>query len=211
MKIEKFLAAAVMAFLTSAGAASAVSIDLNSYTVTYAATSGTSGDVTFTKDLASPYTASIGSTQSTPTNFFTANPASSCTSCTNNTASGTITVSFNFTQPTGISTFTETATYKAQYIGGTLSCSGDSGQTDCVDWTGATNGGPTGVLTVAVTSGLDMYLANASDWDISPQISFQDVPVPVPGPVAGSGLPGVFLAIGMIGLVGWRRRRKARA
>ena len=59
--------------------------------------------------------------------------------------------------------------------------------------------------------GLDMYLTNASDWNISTLISFQDVPAPVLGPVAGSGLAGVFLAIGMIGLVGWRRRRKAQA
>jgi hypothetical protein len=204
--IQKLIAAAAMVLLASTGTTSAnTSIDFT-YSLSYSPTSGTSGDVTLTKDLASPYSASIGTTQTTPTNFFTASPASSCTGCTNNTASGTITVTFNFTQPTGISQFTETATYKAQYSGGTLSCSGDSGQTDCVDWTGATNGTSTGVLTVAVTSGLDMYLGNASDWAISPTISFQDVPVP--GPAAGSGFPGLFFAIGMIGLVGWRRVAK---
>jgi MYXO-CTERM domain-containing protein len=212
MRIQKLLAAAAMAFLTSAGAASASSIPITfTYSVSYSATNG--NGPSFTDDLgtAGSYSANIGSTQTTPTNFFTASPAGSCGSgCVNNTASGTVTVSFTGVKINGVSvaSFSETATYQAKYGGTALSCTNSpSGDTDCIDWTGATNGGPTGLLTVPVTGALDMYLANASDWAISPQISFQDTPVGVPGPVAGSGLPGLALAgIGLF--VGWRRRRQ---
>jgi hypothetical protein len=37
--------------------------------------------------------------------------------------------------------------------------------------------------------------------------SFFLVPVPVPGPLAGAGIPGIVAALGMLGL-NWRRRRK---
>jgi MYXO-CTERM domain-containing protein len=120
------------------------------------------------------------------------------------TASGTITVVFTI----GTATFTETALYRAKYGGAELSCSSSgTGDTDCITWNNTgTDATSTSTGIIVQGNGFEIGLNNASDWDISPGIYWG-----TPGPTAGAGLPGVFLAIGMIALVGWRRRRKAQA
>jgi hypothetical protein len=202
MRIQKLLAAAATVLLTSAGTAYATTVTVTgSYTIGYTPIHG--NGPTITKLLSDPFTLTLTIDVPTPHyNFFTANPASTCGSgCVNFTASGTITVSFNFTQPAGqTKTFTETALYQAKYSGPALSCTtSPPGQTDCITWDPSND-----PMVVNFPNHFVLYVTfyNAQDWAITPQISF----LGVPGPIAGSGLEGVLLALGMTGLVGWRRR-----
>jgi len=203
--MRKFIAAAA-AFWVSAGVACATTISVNgSYTVSYTPSVGNGPAITyglnhngFTENLTLDVATS-------PTNFFTANPAGSCgTGCStnNNTASGTITVTFNFTQPSGATgNLTETGIYQAKYSGSPLPCtSSPAGQTDCINWSSAND-----PIAVHFSNGdvLDVKLYDAQDWAITPQVSFEMVP----GPVAGAGLPGWIVAgLGLAGLAMRRRR-----
>jgi hypothetical protein len=201
------LVAAATALLVSTGVACANTITVNgSYTVTYTPSVGNGPSISyglnhngFTENL----TLGVASPQM---NFFTATPNGSCgTGCgaNNNTASGTLTVTFSFTQPSGATgNLTETGIYQAKYSGSPLSCTTSPGpQTDCINWSGAND-----PIVVHFSNGdtLDVTLYNAQDWAITPKISFDMVNVP--GPIAGAGLPGLIAACG--GLLGWSRRRK---
>jgi hypothetical protein len=125
-----------------------------------------------------------------------------------------VTFSFKEAVSGATATLTETGTYQAKYSGSFLSCSGKSGtgQSDCIDWGTTTLASQTDDRLVTFTNGdvLDVTFYNAQDWSIAPKISFlerissHDTPIPLPGtlPLFASGL-------GALGLLGWRRKRKA--
>lgn len=136
-------------------------------------------------------------------NFFTANPSGSCTGCTGSTASGTITASFTFTEPSGATgTFSDTATYQANYTG-TLSCAGTANPADCVTWSTAND-----PITVNFSDGavMTVTLNNAEDWAITPTITFDMTKGPNAVPKQASL---ALFGTAILGLGVTRRRRKA--
>jgi hypothetical protein len=121
----------------------------------------------------------------------------------NNTTTGTLAVTFTFTEPSGTSnSVTADATYTANY----------SNLTDSVVWTSGTKiNGTTQEIVADFTDGavLDIFLVDASDWSITPDISFElatdpTTPIPATLPLFAGGLS-------MMGLLGWRRKRRAAA
>jgi hypothetical protein len=215
---QKLLAVTAAGLLMSAGAASAATIT-GYYSVSDAMTHGNAPTITddlgtFTSGHQYISTALQALTPNVPSgevNFITTSPAGSCGSgCINYTASGTLTITFNVTDAAGHSaTATQTGTYEAKYSGTYLGCSGKSGmgQSDCVDWTGS-NGTSTGKVTDVLNFGdgtiLDITLYNAEDWAITPKISFDLDPTPLP-----ATLPLFMSGLGALGLLGWRKKREA--
>jgi hypothetical protein len=215
--MQRLLAAATTLLLMSAGAASAATITGYygiSDTMTYGNAPTITDDLgTFTSGhqyISTTLQALTPGVPSGEVNFITTSPAGSCGSnCTNNTASGTITVTFNVTDAAGHNaTATQTGTYEAKYSGTDLSCSGKTGtgQSDCVDWTGNNGTSVTDVLNFGDGTILDITLYNAEDWAITPQISFDLDPTPLP-----ATLPLFMGGLGALGLLGWRKKRKAAA
>lgn len=168
-------------------------------------------------------------TETSPTSFFTASPQYECSGngCSGGhagTETDTLTINFSSLAINGLAgvsltdtALLEDATFTAAYSGSELPCAvGDgnsysaSGQSDCVIWNGASDtwDGST-ILTDDLSNGdvLDIYLYNASDWDITPTIGFelQDPQSNVPEPGSLS-----LLVAGIAGLAGFeliRRRR----
>ncbi len=139
-------------------------------------------------------------------NFFTIVPAS-CSKSPCGTVTGEVSVTIDFTEPATKKSpkvtgdLTVTGTYQANY-NGLLGCSSSTGkQTDCIDWTYADTPIP-----VMLSNGqiLDVTLYDAQDWDITPKISFELDPTPLP-----ATLPLFISGLGAIGLLGWRRKRTA--
>jgi hypothetical protein len=222
-------------FVAAAGTASAATvgtIDVT-YVVSYAPTKdgsnhsegngpGMTGDIgtwtsgTHTGVVAEAFGAS-GGTKS-DTNFLTLSPNGSCGSyCVSYTAYGTISVAFTFfDEGTGVTKYwTETGAYAARYSGTRLSCASTnspaSGETDCIDWSGAGTS-PTGSVSDTITLGSDtlvVTLYNAEDWNLYPGISLQltdgQTPLPAALPLFAGGL-GV-----MGGVLGWRNKKRKAA
>jgi hypothetical protein len=206
MKMRALLAAVVAMVLMSAGAASAGTVTV---TGNYSVSATGSGTYTgnkpgLTDDLPGTFSQAVTGTTVT-TNFFTAAPTGSCGGTWNicggtNIDTGPITVTLtNLSDGSGTApNVTVSGTYEANY----------NNTTDYIDWTGAVSG----VLTVPVdfSNGavVDLLFYNQSDWDITPKIGFDlvDGPTATPLPPALSLFGG---GLGMIGLLGWRRKRKA--
>jgi hypothetical protein len=212
MKTQALLTAVVTMFLVSAGSAYAASVTVTgTYSLSYSSVVGNAPTITDDGNtgpdggtLSSPFTENLNlNTPTTNTNFFTATPArtSGCSwPCTGNTASEDIKVTFGFTAPSGITnTVSATGVYTADY----------NNDTDSINWTSGTSGSP---LVVDFSDGavLDITLVDASDWSITPDISFdlKDDPSATPLPPALSLFGG---GLGMLGMLGWRRKRKAAA
>ena len=124
---------------------------------------------------------------------------------------------------------TETGTYQAKYAGSVLACAASDsasthGQSDCINWNKSNNDPITLVFQNVQTNGntttttdqiVSLTLVDAIDWAITPPITFdwtdttitithQSVPTPLPG-----ALPLFAAGLGAMGLLGWRRKRKA--
>lgn len=124
---------------------------------------------------------------------------------------GTITVDFSgtFTDngKTYTGTFSESGIFSAKYGGQTLSCASGDGHsktdTDCIEWEVST-------IDDTFNSAVSITLVDAVDWDLVPQIELGinsdalGAPLPATLPLFAGGL-------GMIGLFGAGKRRKARA
>jgi hypothetical protein len=116
-------------------------------------------------------------------------------------------------------TYGDSATFTAKYGGAELGCAvGDgksplTGDTDCLIWKSnlvqiALSGSGSGNL---AGDYLQIILNNATDWNITNTIQFDlsshnqlITPIPAALPLFASGLGG-------LGLLGWRRKRKAAA
>jgi hypothetical protein len=204
MKMQALLTAVVTMVLMSAGAASADTITGN-YTVSATGSGSYTGNKPgLSDDLPGTFSRAVSGTTVT-TNFFTAAPTGSCGGTWNicggtNIDTGPITVTFTNLKDGSYtaSNVTVYGTYEANY----------NNTTDYIDWTGAVSG----VLTVAVdfSNGavVDLLFYNQSDWDITPKIGFVDGPTATPLPPALALFGG---GLGMMGMLGWRRKRKAAA
>ena len=137
----------------------------------------------------------------------------------------------------GTGSLTEDAKFQANYNGpgpngsGTLSCSTSSGPSDCIYWAGngssptddgstytgsgegdhvsTTASVPNVLVTLSDGASFHVNFFDAQDWDITPGVSFTNIdPTPTPLPAA---LPLFAGGLSVIGLFGWRRKRKAAA
>ena len=225
----KLAIAAMAVILTIAGAANATTFTFN--------WSDSDPAAGFTAGIAAGLTADIATSNfitpnltlngalSTPVNFITVapNPSSDggggCPQCKNGYIDiGTVNVTFSnihFGSTYISGTFSDSAIFTAKYGGAELACAvGDgkspaTGDTDCLKWTSP-------IIQIALTGALsgdflDIFLNDATDWNLTPTIQFAltshgQVTTPLP-----ATLPLFATGLGALGLLGWRRKRKAAA
>jgi hypothetical protein len=209
-RTHMFLAAAGIAFLVGVGPTHAATVTVGeSYSITESGFTGNQPGITH--DLSGNLFLTKN-TWSTPTNFFTASPAgSSGLSGRDPTVTGILSVTLHFSEAGGVTgSLTETGIFEAKYGGSPLSgCTNSpSGDTDCIVWNGASNT-PTGSVILAATLSngdiIDVDFYNAQDWDITPKISFDLDPTPLP-----ATLPLFAGGLGFVGCLTRRRRQSAK-
>lgn len=205
--MKKILVVMAATLLVGTVAAHADTIDVTgSYKLSYQATDGSGPGLSPSSD---PFSVSLTvGTASKTTDFFTASPAGSSGLCTtnrgkttctdNDTVSGTVTAKFTINTPDGTQTISDTGSYLADY---------NNPKSDSIDWTTETL-----VLDYSSTLDLDIILGDASDWDISPTISFELVDAP-PSTPTDAPEPGSLALLGtaFVGFLGFARYRRARA
>ena len=202
--------AAVLALGTSAAFATTFTLTGNySITETY---NHANGGPAIANYLSDPF--SINLTPGTETsfmNFFTAAPADQCMGggCSGVTETDPLTAGFTNLDISGVGSFADLSdggTFTAKYSGSELPCAiGDgrspsSGATDCVVWSGASNTYNGSTMLSELGNGYDLkiFLNNATDWNITPQLAFELVPASVPEPGTASLLLAGILAVGFV-------------
>jgi len=207
MRIQKLLGTTITIFLMSLGTTYAATVADGDYAISYTATAGNGpsyngeGATGFTFNWSNNTGTFSETLPLSETSFFSVSPAGSsgCNFSCDYTASGTITVTFSSmelivggnTYTSTQSSYQDTAAYIADY----------NNDTDSVTWTSS-------VVPVTFTNGevLDIKLYNASDWTIDPEISLTVSQTPLP-----AALPLFLGGLSVMGVLGWRRRRKAAA
>jgi hypothetical protein len=127
---------------------------------------------------------------------------------------------------------TQYGTFQANY-NGTLNCSSSTGKSDCIYWAGngssptddgshynttgdqnnqSTIASVTDLVTLLNGNAFDVNFFDAQDWNITPGVSFTDVPPGAPAPTPlPAALPLFAGGLGILGVAGsWRRRRAAK-
>jgi PEP-CTERM motif len=219
---------AVLALMPVAPASAITPVTLTgSYTVSETYNSSNGGP-TVTDDLASPFSLSEGATP----NAFTLSPnpssGSQCSGggCNTSTTTETDSITFNLTglsvsgltgSPATASNISEGGTFTAKYTGSELGCAaGDgvspsSGNTDCLVWNGAANtynGSATYSETLSNGQTLTVTFNNATDWDITPTVSFT-VTGDVTAVPEASTWAMMLLGFAGLGYAGFRSRKAA--
>jgi hypothetical protein len=179
------------------------------------------GGPSITNDLGS----SISVTEGTPTSFTnlaTFAPQGTCSGggCSGGTETDPFTVTFgtfNFGGGVTAAGFSESGKFEAKYGGTEIGCaagdsgSGGGGDTDCVLWgtTTAFNGSVS--FSELMTNGLTLTVTfdNASDWNISPQVSFSVTDAPAAPELSTWGM--MLAGFGLLGFAAMRKsKREAR-
>jgi hypothetical protein len=232
------IAIAVLSLIgTGAYADTVTTVEIDgSYTISYSLPAGNApkltdklgktkhGVRTFTEYL------TLDGDATTSVDFFTASPASTCgQDCASDaegtvrkpktylTASGTITVNFDFSNVTVLSGNTsETGLYQAKYGGTPLTpcaLASGAGDTDCITWDKSND-----PLAINIADGdknytLDIILADAEDWAITPKISFQLSTTPAANaPPPETPIPATLTlfagGVGRLGLFCMRRKKR---
>jgi hypothetical protein len=216
MKLLLFASASLAALALSTVEGSAITITF--YEDTYINTAG--GQTPIITNNLTPQTLTIGVRQTF--NLFTVTPTGSCnSSCLTDQGDAysldeaRIFVSLVIVGDDGVEADTATAAgyYEAKYFGTPLACDtvSSGSQSGCIDWTDFGNTTHyetgTGFHNGDLTSRITVTFNRASGWGITPTITV------LAEQVATSPLPGTFpflaTGLGVMGLLGWRRKRNA--